>query len=459
MRKILIVDDERGILDTMKSVLEREGFSVDTESDPEKAISYDQEYDIYILDFVMPKIDGLKLAEKIREKNKVAIIILMTAYPSLDSAVKAIKLSIFDYLIKPFTPEYLVSVVKRASEIVELKEENSVLKRQVEKRFEIDEIVFKSKKMEKIIEDAKKVSKIDCDVLITGESGVGKELLAYTIHKWSSRKNNKFVPVNLSAIPTTLIESEIFGYEKGAFTDAKNLKIGIVEYANDGTLFLDEITEVSMEIQVKLLRFIQDRKIRRIGGTREIPINIRIIYASNRDIEEEVEKGRFREDLYWRINVFRIHIPPLRERKEDIEVLSKHFLKKYSQELKKDTNEISDDAMEILIAHSWPGNVRELQNVIKRAIIVCQGNVIKPEDLPEKLLYPSLNQSNGKFFELREKFLEDFERNYIISLYRSTGGNVKKMQEKSGIPRATLYRMIKKYVSKDTEEESDPTIT
>lgn len=452
MRKILIVDDEKEILDTMKSVLEREGFSIDIESTPEKALLYNQDYDIYILDFVMPKIDGIKLAEKIREKNPSAIIILMTAYPSLDSAVKAIKLSIFDYLIKPFTPEYLISVVKRAADIIELKEENSVLKRQVEKRYDVDEIIFKSKKMKKVIEDAKKVSEIDCDVLITGESGVGKELLARTIHKLSPRKNQKFVPVNLSAIPTTLIESELFGYEKGAFTDAKSSKIGLIEYANEGTLFLDEITEISPEIQVKLLRFIQERKIRRVGGNQEIPINIRIICASNRNIEEEVEKGRFREDLYWRINVFRIHIPPLRERKEDIEVLSKHFLQKYCQELKKEVETISEDALEILLAHSWPGNVRELQNVIKRAIIVSQDKIIKPEDLPEKLLFPNLHPSNGNFFETREKILENFESNYIISLYKSTGGNIKKMQEESGIPRATLYRLIKKYIGEDKEK-------
>lgn len=451
MKKILIVDDEKGILETCKKTLVKEGYIVDTEDNPEKVISSEELYDIYILDIVMPKIDGIKLAEKIREKSSYPVIILMTAYPSLDSAVKAIKTQVFDYLIKPFTPQYLISVVKRAEEFLDLREENKLLRKQTEKKYDTENIVYRSEKMREIVETAKKVADVECDVLITGESGVGKELIARAIHKMSPRKNQRFVPVNLSTIPETLIESELFGYEKGAFTDARTPKIGLIEYANKGTLFLDEITEVSQNIQVKLLRFIQERTIRKIGGNQEIPVDVRIIYATNRDIEEEVRSGRFREDLWWRINVFRIHIPPLRERKEDIIVLAEYYLKKYSEEIGKKVSRISDEVMELFLNYSWPGNVRELQNVIRRAIIVCESDKISIKDIDYKLNSNQKNVtqkglSNGKFFELKNKVIEDFERRYITSLYQKTNGDIKKMIEISGIPKTTLYRMLKKYI-------------
>lgn len=448
MKSILIVDDEREILEVSKNVLEKEGFKVDTESNAQNVISYNQKYDIYILDLSIPKIDVLELAEKIRESNPTSAIILMTEYPSLDSAVRAIKVSVFDYLIKPFTPEYLVSVVKRAREFLDLKEENVLLKTHLERKYEFEDIVFRSEKMKKVVEGIRKVSSTDCDILITGESGVGKELVARTIHRMSNRRDNRFVAINLSAIPETLVESELFGYEKGAFTDARATKIGLIEFANKGTVFLDEITEVSTDIQVKLLRFIQERRIRKVGGNQEISVDVRIICASNKNVEEEIKKGKFREDLYWRINVFRIHIPPLRERKEDIEALAEYFLNKYSEELGKRVSGISPQALESMLSYNWPGNVRELQNAIKRAIILSESDFIKLEDLPEQLITikEESQKIKSKFFEMRNRFLEDFERNYIISLYKEKNGDVKKMIEESGIPRSTLYRMIKKYV-------------
>ncbi|MCX7733360.1 MAG: sigma-54 dependent transcriptional regulator [bacterium] len=448
MKSILIVDDEREILEVSKNVLEKEGFKVDTESNAQNVISYNQKYDIYILDLSIPKIDVLELAEKIRESNPTSAIIIMTEYPSLDSAVRAIKVSVFDYLIKPFTPEYLVSVVKRAREFLDLKEENVLLKTHLERKYEFEDIVFRSEKMKKVVEGIRKVSSTDCDILITGESGVGKELVARTIHRMSNRRDNRFVAINLSAIPETLVESELFGYEKGAFTDARATKIGLIEFANKGTVFLDEITEVSTDIQVKLLRFIQERRIRKVGGNQEISVDVRIICASNKNVEEEIKKGKFREDLYWRINVFRIHIPPLRERKEDIEALAEYFLNKYSEELGKRVSGISPQALESMLSYNWPGNVRELQNAIKRAIILSESDFIKLEDLPEQLITikEESQKIKSKFFEMRNRFLEDFERNYIISLYKEKNGDVKKMIEESGIPRSTLYRMIKKYV-------------
>ncbi len=460
MRKVLIVDDNVDLLETCKEVLENTNYRVKTFSDPKDALEIlrKENFDIALVDIYMPEIDGLELARNIKELSPSTVTIIMTAFPSLDSAIKAIRLSAYDYLIKPFTPDVLVEVVKRADLFLSLLEENAMLKAKLPARYgEDDQIIFASEAMRKVMEISERVAKTNVDVLITGESGVGKELIGKRIHKLSPRREKKFVAVNLSAIPDTLIESELFGYEKGAFTDARILKPGLIEIADGGTLFLDEITEISPAVQVKLLRFLQERTIRKLGGVKEVKLDVRVICASNKDVKKEVKEGRFREDLYWRINTIEIYIPPLRERREDIPVLINYFLKKYSDELGKKVDGIEDEVMEVLFKYRWSGNVRELQNVVKRAIVITQGRIIKVEDLPEYIIEDNtslekLPEPNGfhpqdeeNFWTLKKIKVEEFEKNYLEKLLTKYSGNISKIVEVSGIPRATLYRLLKKY--------------
>lgn len=471
--RVLIVDDDPGILEVCGETIEKLGVDVCTEQYPERALEkLKREYfDIVITDIRMPGIDGIKFAEKVKELSPSSLVIVMTAYPSLETAIKALRLSAYDYIIKPFTPEQLRASLRRALEHVKLRNENMVLRSQVERKYEFRDVVFRSEKMKKILELAGKVAQTDCEVLITGESGVGKELIARQIHKLSNRKNKRFVAVNLSAIPDNLVEAELFGYEKGAFTGASGMRVGLIEYADGGTLFLDEICEVSQDVQVKLLRFIQEKTVRRLGSNREIKVDVRIITATNKNIEEEVKRGSFREDLFYRINVFRIHIPPLRERKEDIKELIFYYMKKYSEEMGLQIRGIEEDALRALLNYPWFGNVRELQNVVKRAIVLAAGRTISADDLPDRIIshveVKSMEDEKSteeqyevgrsdvggddgvgqesNFFALRKKHLEEFERKYLVCLLERFGGNVQMAQKHSGIPRATFYRMLKKY--------------
>jgi DNA-binding NtrC family response regulator len=452
MRRILIVDDDEDLLSVLKSELEADFDSkqieVFVESSPSKAIEKVKEvfFDIAVCDLKLPEIDGIELTKMIKSISPDTTVIIMTAFPSLESVLKALKLHVYDFIVKPFHIDEFKFTLKKALELLDLKNGYRILKIS---DYEYGDIVFRSKKMEEVINLSKDLAKIDVDVLITGETGVGKELIARYIHKLSGRE--KFVALNCAAIPPDLFEAELFGYEKGAFTGAISSRVGIAEWASGGTLFLDEIAEMPYQMQAKFLRFLQDKTIRRLGGNKEIKVNVRIIFATNRNIEKDVKEGRFREDLWWRISAFRINIPPLRERKEDIEELINYFLEKYSRELNKEKIRIDDEALEILKNYNWPGNVRELQNLIKKLVVFSKKNIITADDLPDGIVFSEPVSSDASspdfpnsFFELRKKTIEDFERDYIKKLIEKTDGDLEKASQLSGIPRSTLYRLIKK---------------
>jgi len=361
--KVLVVDDDKNQAETLSNLLNKEGFESKYAIDEGKAIYfYQRGYNIVLMDLKMPKISGIELMEKLKEISD-GIFIFITAYGTIPSAVEAIKKGAFDYLTKPIDFENLLNVLKRAIEFYELKRENIRLKEELEYYEKEKAIVFKSKKMREIIEIAKEVAKTDATILLYGETGTGKEVIARFIHKESGRKG-RFVPINCSAIPETLLETELFGYEKGAFTGADKRKDGKVLWADNGTLFLDEIGDMPIIIQGKILRLLQDKCFERIGGLEKIEVDVRFIAATNQNLEEKIKEGKFREDLFYRLNVININIPPLRERKEDIIPLAKYFIDFYSKKYRKEIKEISEKALNSLLNYFWPGNVRELENVI-----------------------------------------------------------------------------------------------
>jgi DNA-binding NtrC family response regulator len=368
-------------------------------------------------------------------------VIIITAFGTIESAIKAMKMGAYDYITKPFQMDELVITVKKALENRLLKKEVVRLKKEVESRYHFHHLIGISPSMQKIYDFIERISDTSSNVLITGESGTGKELVAKAIHYNGIRKEGRFIAVNCAAIPETLLESELFGYKKGAFTDAKSDKKGLIFEANEGTLFLDEITEMPLTLQAKLLRVIEEREVRPLGDTNSYPIDVRIISTSNRDIESSVKQGRFREDLYYRLKVIDIEMPPLRERKEDMPLLIQHFITKFSNEFKKNILEASEDALKLLINYSWPGNVRELENVIQRAITLGQHEVILPEDLPASFI----QKTDEKLFEkaMEEKFtLGQLEKEYIKRVLIETGGNKSKTAERLGLDRKTLYRKL-----------------
>jgi len=370
-------------------------------------------------------------------------VVIMTAYGSLESAVEAMRKGAFDYVMKPFQIEEIKLVIKRAIEERKLREENLELKRRV-KQYELKEIVGKNEKFQRVLELAKKVAPTDSTVLIRGESGTGKELIAKAIHNMSPRANNPFIAINMAALPEELLESELFGYTKGAFTGATKNKEGLFKAAEGGTILLDEISEASPRIQVKILRALQEKEITPVGSTKTIKVDVRIIASTNADLEKMVAEGRFREDLYYRLNVVYIQLPPLRERKDDIPLLTSHFLKKYTSLYNLPPKKISDETMKILLEYSWPGNVRELENAIERAVILSEGEVIKPADLPEKIR----NRFSVKVSDqvnLSGLTLEELERRYILQVLDETGWNKNRAAQILGIDPSTLYRKLQRY--------------
>ncbi|HDM89892.1 MAG TPA: sigma-54-dependent Fis family transcriptional regulator, partial [candidate division WOR-3 bacterium] len=384
--RILIVDDEASVGQFLSIMLEREGYKVEAVLSGKEALEKIAENppQVVLADLRMPEMDGIELLTRIKEEDPRIAVVIMTAYGSLESAVEAMRKGAFDYVMKPFQIEEIKLVIKRAIEERKLREENLELKRRV-KQYELKEIVGKNEKFQRVLELAKKVAPTDSTVLIRGESGTGKELIAKAIHNMSPRANNPFIAINMAALPEELLESELFGYTKGAFTGATKNKEGLFKAAEGGTILLDEISEASPRIQVKILRALQEKEITPVGSTKTIKVDVRIIASTNADLEKMVAEGRFREDLYYRLNVVYIHLPPLRERKDDIPLLTNHFLKKYTSLYNLPPKKISDETMKILLEYSWPGNVRELENAIERAVILSEGDVIKPADLPEKI--------------------------------------------------------------------------
>ncbi|MCD6571013.1 MAG: sigma-54-dependent Fis family transcriptional regulator [Deltaproteobacteria bacterium] len=459
--KILVVDDEIQNREYLAEVLIPAGYEVGYAEGGKDAIAKMSQdvYHIVLTDLYMPELDGLGVIQHIIESNLNCVGIIYTGYGSIKTAVDAMKIGAFDYITKPFKPDEIIVVIQKAIEYLNLREENLHLKEQLKSRYKFDNIVGNSDKMQKVFEMVEKIAATESTVLILGESGTGKELIARAIHYNSPRGGHPFVPVNCGAIPEELLESELFGHEKGAFTGAFRARMGRFELAQGGSIFLDEISEMSPSLQVKLLRVLQEREFERVGGVRPIKADIRIIAATNKDLDEEVRKGRFREDLYYRLNVIPIRLPPLRERRDDTPLLIKHFLEKYNSGPSNKITDFSKDAMAVLMQYKWPGNVRELENLVERMVVLCDGPVVNITDLPDKILAGSSDGSSCvPQIELPEGGIDlssavnEFERTIIMQALAKSGWVKNRAARLLHVNRTTLVEKIKKQkLQKPTE--------
>ena len=450
--KILIVDDEKRIRTILSQLLRDEGYCVKEAPDGETALATADSFqpDLILMDQKMPGMNGIETMVKIKERNPRQTAIILTAHASVELAVDAIKKGAFDYLSKPFDNEELLIIIHRALEHKRLKGEINDLKLQLKDRYSFKNMIGESLQMKRVFEQITRVSNTGATVLIQGESGTGKELVARAIHFSSPRSDHAFLTINCGAIPINLIESELFGYERGAFTDAKTSTPGKFEQAKGGTFFLDEIAELPLEAQVKLLRVLDERKITRLGGKEEIPIDIRLIAATNHDLEKAVESGKFRLDLLYRLNIFTITVPSLRDRREDIPLLVEYFVRKHNSQLGLKVRSLSSEVMEYLVGYSWPGNVRDLENAVQRAMINCSGAAIEVEDLPLRVC--GYSDLNGEL-EKEELNLDDYvgrhvatiEKAKIIKTLDEFSQNRSQTADKLGISRKTLYNKMKCY--------------
>jgi len=397
-------------------------------------------YDLVITDITLPGIDGIELLRRIREKFSDQIVIIMTAYASIETAVGALRGGAYDYVIKPIIHEEIKKIVRNALRERSLMAENVILRKQIEERYDFEKIVGESKEITSVIAEVRKIANSKSNVLLLGETGTGKELVARAIHFSSARQGKPFVPINCSAIPETLLESELFGYVKGAFTGAIGPKRGLFEEANGGTVFLDEIGDLSQQLQAKLLRVMDDYEIRPVGGVQSRKVDIRFIAATNMDIVKAVREGLFREDLYYRINVVSILLPPLRERREDVVILAKHFLEKFSHEIGKQVKFIDDGALRLLVDYFWPGNVRELQNIIERAVLITEGNTLSAEHLPEGMKITNTFVSQA-FEDVLS--IEEYTKQFILRY--QTHHTEQKLAEMLGITRKALWEKRKRW--------------
>ncbi|MBI2486083.1 MAG: sigma-54-dependent Fis family transcriptional regulator [Deltaproteobacteria bacterium] len=439
---ILIADDEKTFRDTLAKVLIEEGYEVMTAPNGVVALQEisKQEFDVAFCDIRMPGIDGLQLLEEIRKVSPRTSVIIITAYGSIESAVQALKRGAYDYIVKPLIFDEVLVKVKNIIGFQELSRDYKRLRAEVEERYDFRNIVGISPKICEVLNLVKKITSTKSTVLITGESGTGKELIARAIHQNSPRKTEKFVPINCAAIPDNLLESELFGHVKGAFTGAISSKEGLFKIADKGTLFLDEVGELPLSLQVKLLRVIEDGEVLPLGGVKTIKTDIRLIAATTRNLSKEVEKGNFREELYYRLNVVEIALPPLRERKEDIPPLVNHFVNRLNMELRKSVSGVDPQAMRILLSYSWKGNVRELRNVIERAMILCEGDIIMPFDLPSPLSVGK--EPIEKEEDNLKEILRKYEREHIIKVLEKTGPDKKEAARLLGLSLSSLYRKI-----------------
>jgi DNA-binding NtrC family response regulator len=441
-RTLLIVEDEETLRESLSRLFTKEGYTVESAESAERALPMVSEssFDVIISDIILPGIDGIEMLTRIKEDNPGQIIIIMTAYASLDTSVRALRLGAYDYIMKPIMHEEIKRVVANSIKQKQLQHENILLKRQIDMEYDFSSVIGTSVQLKVIMEDIEQVAPSKSNVLLLGETGTGKELFARIIHQNSQRSEMPFVPINCSAIPETLLESELFGHAKGAFTGAINSKVGLLEEAEGGTVFLDEIGDMPVQFQVKLLRVLEDQEIRLIGSTKTRKVDIRFITATNRDLKELVREGSFREDLYYRINVISFELPPLRDRREDIGLLAEHFTAKYVTDIGKGQITLGKDAMEALKSYAWPGNVRELQNVLERAVLLCREEVISPSMLPDTLFHKSsfLQESMDKNLSIEEytkAFISHFQDVY----------SEQDLAEKLGISRKTLWEKRKKW--------------
>ncbi|KPJ69951.1 hypothetical protein AMJ44_01310 [candidate division WOR-1 bacterium DG_54_3] len=440
---VLIVDDEKIIQDSCSQILKKEGYRVKVATDGKEGLSTFKEelFHVVILDLKLPGMDGMEVLARIKEESPETPVIIITGYASIESAVEAIKQGAFEYLTKPFTPEELRVSIKKAIESRKIFFEGIYLREELEKQIEFDMVVGKSEVMKNVMDIVRRVSPTESTILITGESGTGKELIAREIHNHSLRRNAPFVVIDCGALVETLFESELFGHVKGSFTGAHVTKHGRFEVANGGTIFLDEISNISLSIQAKLLRVIQEREVTRIGSSKPIRVDVRILAATNENLADCVKEGKFREDLFYRLSVVPVHLPPLRERKEDIPLLIKHFLCKYNRRARKQIVSISRDVLKALTQYDWPGNIRELENTIERAVVLSKSNEIELD----ALIYHGISSGSSLLNRVKGKYrsLEEVEREYIKTVLNAHHGNRSQTAKVLGIDRKTLLTKIK----------------
>ena len=456
MENILIVDDEAFIRENLERILAEDGyrpFSTESGAEAVKKVS-EEDVDLVLLDLNLAGKSGLDVLRELKEVDPEVLVIIITGYGTVESAVEALKMGAYDYMKKPFKADAIRLIVKLALETQSLRREVRHLRRDAKDKDLLGsaDMVGSSPALLQVYRQIREVAKHEtATVLITGESGTGKELVARGIHNLSPRKERPFVEINCGSLPFNLLETELFGHERGAFTDAKNRKIGIFEESNGGSVFLDEIGEMDMNLQVKLLRVLEDRKIRRLGGNRNIDIDARVIAATNRNLKEAIDDKTFREDLYYRLNVFPIHISPLRDRREDIPPLLDYFIKRFSREFNKRIREISRDALDLLMRYHWPGNVRELRNVVERICIMHNAEVIKPDFLPSEIWGEAPRREAPRSYDIPpegimlEEMVGDIEKDLIEKAVRITGGNVAKTARLLNVPRGTLRYKLEKY--------------
>ena len=455
MEKILIVDDEAFIRENLERILAEDGYRPFSTESGEAAIRRvaEEEVDLVLLDLNLGNKSGLDVLRELREVDPEVLVIIITGYGTVESAVEALKMGAYDYIKKPFKADAIRLIVRLALETQNLRREVRQLKREgQEKGLPGADMVGSSEALLQVYRQVREVAKHEtATVLIGGESGTGKELVARAIHNLSPRRERPFIEINCGSLPFNLLETELFGHERGAFTDAKTRKIGLFEEANGGTIFLDEIGEMDMNLQVKLLRVLEDRKIRRLGGARNIDIDVRVVAATNRNLRLAIEEKNFREDLYYRLNVFPIFVPPLRERREDIPPLLDYFLKRFSREFNKRIREVSREALDLLLRYHWPGNVRELRNVVERICIMTSEEVIRPDMLPGEIFGTAPQKASPFSFEippegiLLDEMIGEIEMDLIGKALKITGGNIAKTARLVNVPRGTLRYKVEKY--------------
>ncbi len=449
--RILVVDDEVGMLEVCRDTLSHlTGVELTVEQKSATAAERigAESWDLVVTDVRMPEPGGVALLRLARRLDPSLPVLMLTAYPSVETAVECMKLGAADYLTKPFRPEELLGTARRLLESRRLKDENLLLRRQLERPYASVAILGESPAIRSVVADVDRIAAMDVDVLIEGETGTGKELVARQIHSKSLRRGGRFVPVDCGAVPEGLLESEFFGHERGAFTGADARSIGLLEFASNGTFFLDEIGQLAASLQAKLLRALQERRIRRVGGKDEIAVDLRVVAATSTPLADLMARQAFRPDLYYRINVARLVLPPLREHRDDIPLLAAHFAGKFAGEMGRDPIRFDAEALEVLAAYDWPGNVRQLQNAVKRALVSSAGHAaIGADDLPEEVLDAKGRgvQAAGGFFEERERELVAFERHYLTDLLRKNKGDVTRAATEGQLPRGTFYRLLKKH--------------
>ncbi len=443
--RLLIVEDEKIALKNLEHVMKKEGYEVDATQSGYNALKMleTKEFDVVLTDLKMKKVDGLEILDKCKLLYPDIEVVMITAYATIPSAVETMRKGAYDYIAKPFKLDEVKKVVREALEKVKLKKENRLLREQIDNYQGKVKIIAQDSNMQRLLDTAKQIAPTACNVLISGESGAGKELLARYLHYNSNRAGDRFFAINCGAFNEELLSNELFGHEKGAFTGAVSMKKGLIETASGGTLFLDEILEMPQSMQVKFLRVIQEKEVLRVGGTEPLKVDVRIIAATNRDIQDAVKSGQFRQDLYYRLNVVSLNIPPLSERRDDIPLLSYYFLKKYAVLMKKNIDEISHDVIALLMNYDFPGNVRELENIIERGVALANGSVIETAHLSEDLRELSIRTFRKK--EGKIPSLEEQEKTYIQWVLKEVGGNKTLASQVLGIDRVSLWRKLKKY--------------